>query len=165
MRDNPTFHRSSQGFTLVELMVAISISGIIFLAVSALIGTLFSSSARVTQLDALSQIKDDIAKDMSNSVRWAPDVSVSPGNDELTLTSAQGEDTLYHVVDSQLFKNDTPLSPIDYEVTDFSVHDYGAGRLASLDIELSLRSKKFTARTDTIKLVISQRQTDVTIHN
>jgi len=153
-----------KGFTLVELMVAISISGIIFLAVSAIIGTLFSSSARVTQIDTLAQLKDDISKDISTSVRWASSVVVSPGNDELTLTSTQGDTTVYRLVDNELLKNDIRLHPADHEVTAFSVHDYGAGKKASLEIEIALRSKKFTARSDTITVVISQRQTEVTIN-
>lgn len=165
MNDKLKAQSALLGFTLIEILVAISISGVIFLAASALLVSLFSSNARVSQLDAMSQVKDDIVKDLSNTIRWASDVVVSSDNDALTVMDTQGESTTYRIDTNRLLKNDTPLHSDEFEVTQFSVHDYSSGSQASVDIQLAIRSKKFTARNDTVKLVVSQRQTRITINN
>lgn len=165
MNDKLKTRSAILGFTLIEILVAISISGIIFLAASALLVSLVSSNARVSQLDAMSQVKDDIAKDLSNSIRWASDIVVSTENDGITITDTQGDSTTYRTDTNRLLKNDTPIHSDEFEVTQLSVHDYSAGGQASLEIQLAIRSKKFTARNDTIRLVVSQRQTRVTINN
>ena len=135
------------------------------MAFTAVTFSLFSSNTRVKQLDALAQAKDDIGKDISNRVRWSTNITVGPSNDRLDVTSTEGQEFHYEIRNGILVKNDVPLHSDQYEVTRFVVHDYGAGNLAGIEVEITLRRKSFTALVDTLKLVASQRQTEIILED
>lgn len=164
MNGKRNYHRA--GLTLIELLVAMSISGVIFVAVSSFMVSLFVSNTRSKQLDTIAQTKDSIAKDLSTTIRWAKEVSVSPGEDELTAVMEDGTTYTYTVDSDGMFtKNGTPIHDPSYTVGSFTVRNYSQNALASVEVNLAIRRKNFTALGDTLKLVVSQRQTEVTISN
>ena len=85
-------HRTSiiQGFSLIELLAGISLTGMIFLGSTSLMFALFNSNSRVKQLDILEQTKNDLQVELSNQVRWAKTVNIlSP--QQLDIEATNGE--------------------------------------------------------------------------
>jgi prepilin-type N-terminal cleavage/methylation domain-containing protein len=150
-------HIAQRGVTLVELLVAISIFGVLLIGAMSLVTGLLSASKRVTQIDMLAGIKHDISRDLTDEIHWAKSIAVSPAYDELTVTRQDDSVIHYRVTAGQLTKELTPLHSAEVEITSFSVRNYNPAGLPSIDIRADLRQKKFVSVSSTFHVVVTQR--------
>ncbi len=63
--------KSRAGLTLIELLVSLTVAGMVILAISSLFVILFTSNVRNKQLEEIAQAEYDISTDLTNSVRWS----------------------------------------------------------------------------------------------
>jgi prepilin-type N-terminal cleavage/methylation domain-containing protein len=150
--------KTKQGFTLIELLIGIALSGMIFIAVSSVIFILFSSNTRVKQLDTMAQTKNDLQLELSNSIRWAKDISITDAGHTINLITSDDKNIVYRWDTDTLYKDDVALTPKEITVKGFTAADYSAStNLKSLEITIDLEDAKFKAVKDTMRLVVSQR--------
>lgn len=143
------------GFTLIELIVAIAISGLILVAMSSLMFALFSSNKRVTQLDTLEQAKNDLQGELSNSVRWAKAITFT--TDELNVDNGI-TNNIFRFQGGKLYKNGISLVSNDVKVTSFDIKNLSTDlAYKSLVISIDLEHAKFNAVKDSLRVVASQR--------
>jgi len=62
--------RMKKGLTLIELLVTLGVSGLVFVVVGSIIGILFTTSTRDKRLEVFEQVKNDVAAELSNTLRW-----------------------------------------------------------------------------------------------
>lgn len=152
------YSKTSNGFTLVELLIAVTITGTLVITSTLIIIMLFSTNTRIRQIDALASIKSDIVRDLTEQIRWAKKVVLSPTNDEITITTYEGNNFVYKTNAGNFTKNDKPLHSAEYEISSFTANDYNPGYLPSIQIVMAIRKKNFTAITETYRFVVSNRQ-------
>ncbi|RJR14586.1 prepilin-type N-terminal cleavage/methylation domain-containing protein [Candidatus Microgenomates bacterium] len=144
------------GFTLIELMIAVAISGLIFIAATAVMGSLFASNARNRQIDALEQVKNDLTQELTNNVRWAENVTFTSST--LTIEQIDHSILAYNLIDGRLLKNSEPITPQDVVIVDWQITNYSqTADYPSLIIEVDMEHKQFATVQDVFKIVVSQR--------
>lgn len=153
------FKNKAAGFTLMELLIGITLASLIFLGSSSLVIVLFTSSARASQRDEMEQAKNDIMQDLSNSIRWAEGVSF----DSSSITVAvDPTDAFYQLQGERLFKNGTAITPETIAVTSMTINDYSASTsVVSLKIDIDFEHAQFSTFKDRMSIVVSQRNAKV----
>ncbi|OGM28311.1 hypothetical protein A2801_02535 [Candidatus Woesebacteria bacterium RIFCSPHIGHO2_01_FULL_41_10] len=109
--------RNIQGLMLIELLIGIAMSAIIFIVAASLVVFLFGSTTKSKQQQALEQTKNDIQTDIGNAARWADNVTFIGG-------VLQVDDAIYQLVDGAIEKNGIALTPSDVVITGFEVFKY-----------------------------------------
>lgn len=151
--------KKNEGFTIIELIIAIGLAGLIFLASSSLMFAIFSSNTRVHQLDQLEQTKTDFNFEFSNAIRWSKQIEIT-SDGTLLITDQNGLLQTYALKNGALTKNDSPLHTADVTITSFLVQDYSQNSTVSqksILITIELQHKTFNAVKETMRIVASQR--------
>ncbi len=158
--------KRSRGVTLVELVIAIITSSMVFLAVSNTINILFSSNSRVLQLDVVEQTKNDLIAELTTSIKWASVIKLPSEDDPNHIIV---DDTIYRLdnSDGRMYKNNVALTPQNVTITKFSAEDLsvtdGDNDPKSYAITFEMVHKQFPAITDHIRIVVSQRLSSTSI--
>ncbi len=103
-----------RGLTLLEVLIGMTISVILFLFATNIMVVLFNSTNKDKRIQDIEQVKNDIQIDLSNKVKWAESVSFSSG-----MLTIDGDS--YRVQDEGLYKNDVPLTPKSVKIKDMKV--------------------------------------------
>jgi prepilin-type N-terminal cleavage/methylation domain-containing protein len=148
-----------KAFTLIELLIALGLSSMVFMLVSTLLVTVLNSNTRDSRRDVFEQTKNDITVGVSNEVRWAEKISYTPGNQgELDINDGQ----IVYKLDTNgiLTKNGTAIIPETIKVTKFTVENLSNNSdTVSLNINVEMENRKLPSSKDRVKIVVSQRQT------
>lgn len=147
------------GFTLVELLIALALSGLIFVMASSLMVTLLATQTKSRKLETFDQTKNDLYVDLYHTLKWSKSITFQDHGqiDELTADT-----TLYRLQDGRLLKNDVPLTSQNIIVSAFDIASYSTTPdYSSLAITISLQDNNFNLSQDTLKVVVSQRQTEI----
>ncbi len=167
--------KHNQGLTLVELLIGILLTSMIFLAASSLVVTLFTSNTRTKQLDEVQQVKNDIFNELSNAIKWSATVTVDSVNKLKVVTFADDSgvshsytyeyDSTTQTLTKQVDTNPAAsLHSNKVEVTDFEIMDRSvnpaAGAPRSLDIFIGLRDAQQPTIVEAFRIVASQRSVE-----
>lgn len=139
----------------MEILLSLGLASVVFLIVSSLMVTFYTSDSRSKQLETFERTKNDITLLLSNSIRWAESVEINGGD----LVIDENVFSLH--ADGRLYKNSDPITSEGIKVTKFEVQNY-SGDIAypSLQIDVGLEDVNNALRTDVIKIVTSVRVTD-----
>jgi prepilin-type N-terminal cleavage/methylation domain-containing protein len=149
------------GFSLVELLVAVALSGVLFLGVSMLMISLFSSNTRVRQIDRIEQTKNDLAIELTNAIRWAKIVTFE--TNAIILQPDSTTTNTYSFSDNRLYKNNSPITPPDVIVDNFMAQNFGASpNLPLVEISMDIADKQFSTVNSHVRFVVSQRVNTIT---
>ena len=113
------------GFTLMELLIGMTLISFIFLGVITATVVLLNSNARVKQIDHLEQAKNDLQLEFANTIRWAKAITlISPS--ELSITNSDDSTSLYQFdsTNKRITKNGVPITSDTVDITNFEIHDY-----------------------------------------
>ena len=149
------------GFTLMEVLVGVTLFSFVFLSVMTATVVLVNSNSRVKQIDHLEQAKNDLQLEFANSIRWAKTITlISPS--ELTITHTDGSTSEYKLDTSsnRITKNGTPITSDTVDIVNFEINDYS--RLPtpsprSLQLFIEMQHQDFSSVRQTFRLVVSQR--------
>lgn len=145
----------NNGFTLIEILLGVAISSLIFITAGSVFAVLFRSDVKTQRLSLISQTKNDLQIDFSNSIRWVNDVSFVNGSNP----SITADTTIYTLVDGRILKNGEALTSKDVVVKKITTTDYSlASDLKSLEIVVEVENKLFPNSQDILKIVVSQRR-------
>lgn len=149
------------GFTLMELLIGVILISFIFLGVSTVTIILLNSNARVKQIDHLEQAKNDLQQELTNTIRWAKEITLT-GASELTVTHTDGSTSHYQLDASskRITKNGAPMTSVHVDVVSFEIHDYSRLPVPaprSIQLFIELQHHDFNAVRETFRLVVSQR--------
>jgi len=145
-----------RGFTLIEILLGVAISVLIFITAGSVMVTLYNSSTRTKQSQSLEQTKNDLQLEFLNNVRWGEEI-------ESNLNSLRVDETVYELVDGRINKNGEAITSSEVEVRDFSVVDYSTSDgVASLEISIELVNKRLPSVSERLRVVVSQRQMEIT---
>lgn len=106
--------KHKEGFSLLELLIGLSVSVAIFIVATSLMVQVFSMNTKSKQKDVLSQVKNDLQNEFSNSIRWADNISYVDG-------VLKVDETSYSLNDGKLLKDDSSLTPMNVEITSFEI--------------------------------------------
>lgn len=149
-------NNKNSGFTLVELLLGVTIAVMISLTASSILALLFRSDIKTKRVEAMEQTKNDLQVDFSNAIRWAEIISFTSGNN----TTLSVDQTTYKLQDEKILKNDQPLTPSSVAVKKFSITDFSnSSDLKSLELIIELESKNNALVKDNVRIVVSQRKT------
>ncbi len=144
-------------FTLVELILGVAVSSIIFIAATSAYVFLLKTSSKLNQSQALEQAKNDLFQELSNAIRWAPKGTIK--------NCLEINDIKYKHQSKSLTKDGESLVPNSIEITDFSCTNHSTlPDYKSLQIFIALKDTT-TSRSDTLDFIVAQRQTDFTHEN
>lgn len=126
---------SKKGFTLVELLLALSLGGFVLFAVAGMFLNILNARQRSVKISYLQKTADQSLLNMSREIRWANDLDIVNENHIKLIT----EDQLirYQLVDSNIVKHteDYPsesnkyqenINPPGVEVVGFNVYNRSA---------------------------------------
>jgi len=148
--------KHSQGFTLVELLLGITISVMIFLTATSVLSLLFRSDVKTKRIDELEQAKNDLSAEFSNKIRWASNITYTNGANA-TLSIDESEYTLSN---ERVLKGDQPLTPASVAVKKLQVTNYSNNPLIkSLEIVVEMESKNNSSVKQSVRIIASQRKT------
>lgn len=149
---NRKYIQKQSGFTLVELLLGVTISVMIFLTASSFILLLFNTDLKSRRSQALEQAKYAIGQEISTAIKWAQKIDVAPN--QITIDDS----TVYKLQDGQIFKNGDPITPDTIEISNLEIKDYSVvSSLKSLEISMQLSFKNYATIQDTYKITASQR--------
>lgn len=147
--------KNRKGLTLIEMMIAISLSSLIFLLVSSLMMMVINSNTRSKNREDFEQVKNDLQAEFTNRIRWG-EVVQAAGN-ILTI-----DGVIYTLDTGKLMKDGEVISPKNVTITSFEVKNLSTDpQLASLELKIGLESATSTVQKDSMRLVVSQRQTSL----
>ena len=142
------------GLTLVELVVAIGLSGMMFVLVAGLTVSLLTVGTKNRHQQALEQVRDDVSSDMSNVVKWQ-EGSITWDDNRLQIGGV-----IYEKNGDRLLKNGVSLLGENVSLTGMSVENYSLeADYPSLVVNLKIESRALPQVKDEIKLVVSRRKT------
>ncbi len=102
------------GFTLIEVLVGLSLSAAVFIIATNLVVTLLNSTNKARLLDEVSIARNDIETDIGNNARFAENISFVQG--VLSLDQLQ-----YEVINGRLTKGGSPLTGENITIENFEV--------------------------------------------
>jgi len=137
---------SIKGFTLVEILIGLSLTAAIFLVATSLVVNVFYSNLKSKHKEVLAQVKNDLSTEFGNTVRWAD--SVSYENDVLIVDSMN-----YRLDNGQIYRDELPLTPEEVEITKFSVSNFQS----VIKMEVEMKIKNNPSITDNLSLFLSIR--------
>lgn len=144
-----------KGFTLMELLLALGMSALIFVVVSSLMVTILTTNTKSRRAEVFEQTKNDLVVEFINRVRWAETVSVE---DLETADVVLADADKYLISDGRLFRNDEAITPENIEITRFEVVDKSnIENRAGLDIRVSFRDRNFILLEDILNIQVAQR--------
>lgn len=145
-----------KGFTLVELLIAMAMSSLIFVVVSSLLVTLLTGNVKSRRQEVFEQVKNDVTGELSGTVRWASKVKALERRLEV-------DDTIvYSVQGGRLVKNGSPLTPDNIRVSDFTVTSLSrTEEYASVRVEVDMEDVNFPLASDRLVVSVSQRKTTI----
>ncbi|HJZ05085.1 hypothetical protein A2634_04525 [Candidatus Amesbacteria bacterium RIFCSPHIGHO2_01_FULL_48_32] len=145
-----------RGFTLVELVVVIGLSGLIFVVVSGLTVSLLTVGTKNRHQQTLEQARDDVTSDISNIVKWREGILAWDNN------RLQVGDVVYEKSGDRFLKNGVSLLGENVVVTEMGIENYSALEdYPSLIVGLKIESRVLPQVKDEIKLVVSRRKTTI----
>ncbi len=159
-------HKTPQsGFSLLELLIGVVLSSMIFLAVTSLITVLLTSNSRSKQLDELEQTKNDLVQELSNTTRWGGDITLTDNAEQDSLKIGPvGIEKTYLIENGALTRNGIRITSDQVTVTKFNVDERsGVNSLSSLEIEIEMENKGFKAIKDNFRIVVSKRITQISV--
>jgi len=109
--------KTKKAFTLIEILVGLSIFSAIFIIATSLVVNVFSATTKGRQLESLEQTKNDLQTELGNTIRWADSLSFVNGN--LTI-----DDVVYSVQDGKLLRDNQALTSDEVVITKFNVTNY-----------------------------------------
>jgi prepilin-type N-terminal cleavage/methylation domain-containing protein len=147
-----TNKKHQEGLTLIELLIGITISSLIFLVSTSLVAALFSTNTKQKYQESLEQVKNDLTSEFSTNVRWGKSIKVA--SNELTV-----DDIKYTLRDSRIYKGSNPLTPADVDIERFEIKNYSTTATeVSIEIDISMQHKTYNSAQDVLKIVVSQRK-------
>ncbi len=106
--------KHTKGFTLVEVLIGLSMSAAVFIIATNLIVTLLTSTNKARLLDDISIARNDIETDIGNNARFAENISFINGI--LSL-----DNLAYKIESGRLTKGASPLTAENISVENFEV--------------------------------------------
>jgi hypothetical protein len=138
----------NSGFTLVELMLALTSAIIILIATATLIVSVLKSSAKNRTREILQQTKNDLSVDFSNNLRWAKQINIHKGGTGIEIDGVN-----YKFDGKRITKRGEDFTSNNVDVKSFFIEGYAT----SLGIKVELESKTDPNIKDSLYLVLSPR--------
>lgn len=148
-----------KGFTLIEVLMALGLSSLVFVLVSSLLVTLLTSNSKNRRQEVFEQVKNDLFVELSGAVKWGEEVEVggTEGARELTV-----DGVVYRVEGERLTRGGEPLTPGGVVVKSWEINEYGARPdYAGLEITVEMEDRSFSLAKDQLRVVAAQRKTEV----
>ncbi len=163
------------GMTLLEILVALAMSSIVFLVVSGFLLNITGTNQSSKSQELFEQTKNDISTDLSNAIRWGKVFSCQ--NCDCNSSSMQNSsltiDTVVYAVNNQsLQRAGSALTSANVQVNRFLVCDRSAVRswdgsawispYPSYSIDIELQAKGSSILKDTFSFIASNRKQTIT---
>lgn len=144
---------NKKAFTLVEILVGLSIFSAIFIIATSLVVNVFSATTKGRQLDALEQAKNDLQAEFGNSIRWADSLSFRNGNLNI-------DGVIYSVRDGKLYRDNLALTSDEVVVTRLDVSKYSVQTNTALNSGTGVTGQYFNNQNFT-QLAFTQTDYDI----
>jgi prepilin-type N-terminal cleavage/methylation domain-containing protein len=145
-----------KGFTLIELLVAIGISSVVFMIVGSVLALFVAQNTKSVRQEAFEQVKNNLAVELSNSIRWGNEISYGLG-------SLVVDGITYDLTGGTINKNGSSLISSNVVVTRFEIADKSTNpELKSFEIDIEFTDRNYAVYRDQMHLVVSQRKTGIT---
>ncbi len=144
-----------KGFTLMEMLLAVGLASVVFGLAGSLTAFIMERNTRDLKQEELEQAKNDLTVELSNAVRWAKDV-------EVLSDGVMVDGVSYILDDGKVRKAGEAVTSDDVVINRFEVKNYSAtSRRVSLEISVEVSSARSSIYNDSMRIVVSQRQTEV----
>jgi prepilin-type N-terminal cleavage/methylation domain-containing protein len=144
--------KTNSGLTLIEILVGLALSSMVFIVASSLVVSMMSYSTKSKESQALEQTKNDLAANFSTSVRWAGQIEAVDNGSEIKIDGVE-----YKLAGDQITKGGDALTSGDVKIDSFVVNKYKT----SMEINVDMESKQNSNVTDTLNIIISPRGSSV----
>lgn len=147
---------NQQGFTLVEMLIGITMASIIFITTSSLLVSIIARNARIKKDEVVEQTKNDLAVEFLNYVRWADAIEFNASENKLIVSYENRDDIYYQLnqADKAIRKNGERFTSSQVVIENFSFKKY-LDKSYSLEVDISLLSRPDVKQR--LKVLISPR--------
>jgi prepilin-type N-terminal cleavage/methylation domain-containing protein len=147
--------KNRKGLTLLELMVSMSLASMVFILAGSFMAFVVNKNTKNQRTELFEQAKNDLARELTNSIKWAEHI-------EVTGSGVVADGANFHLASGKIKKNGEDISPDGITVNSFEVKDYSLSpTLSSLQIRVEMQNSTYPLSKDSLRLVISQRKTEV----
>lgn len=145
-----------KGLTLIELLVAITLSSFVFIMAGSFMAFVIDRNTKNSKQELFEQVKNDLALDFSNSIKWATHVNIT-GN------GFEADGTVYSLTGDKISKNGQNMIEEGVGIDSFEVKNFSLDPdLKSLQIRVKMKNLASPLSTDQLEMVVSQRKVEVT---
>jgi len=146
----------NDGFTLIEILVAITMAAIIFIAVLALMQAVMGSSRKTKMKQTIEQTKNDLLIDISNNTKWAEAGTLEVPGDPEEGWIRVGDELEYRLDkgEGRIQRNGEYLTSKNIVIEDFIVSQHSD---SSLEMEINMMHNLNPDFKDSIVIIVSPR--------
>lgn len=151
--------KNQKGFTLIEILLALTLSSFVFVIVSTLIMTLFTANTKSRRSESLQQVKNDLFVELSNSIRWAKVINIDQASNSLVLDAAT-----YTLNNGAIYKNGAVLTPGNVEVTSFEMREaVTVAEYPGVELTIEFENKVNGLNSEIVNIFVANRKVEVDI--
>lgn len=145
---------------MIELMVSIGLASIVFILAGSFMAFVVEKNTKNQRTELFEQAKNDITRELSNSIKWAETVTMTDGGDGLDTLSV--DKSVFELNSGKLERDHESITPDGVVITGFNVQNFSQSpTLASLQIVVKMQNSSFPLSQDVLRLVVSQRKMEV----
>lgn len=143
-----------KGFTLVEFLIGMTMTVVIFIVATNLVVSFLSINTKSKRNQDLEEVKVDVSRQITDQLTWG--TTITHSSNKLIID----KDT-FELVGNTLKKNGSSLTPANVKVKDFSIFEYHNDpenkTAVSYKVEINLEHAESASIKDTISIFSSSR--------
>ena len=152
-----------KGLTLIELLLTIGLSAIIFTIASSVIMGLSRRDLTSRRQEIFEQVKNDVQSELVNSIKWAEEINLQDSNSDGTIDIIIVDAKTIKLENYRITRDGTPITPDSVRITKFQINELGPGDdNVSLRITVEMQSVQNSSVKDSFIIVASKRSTEIT---
>lgn len=145
----------SGGMTMIEMLIVLTISVVVFWVSTSMVTGLFYSDERSKQEQLLDRAKDQLEQEFGERVRWAKEIE--DREDGVKLDGVN-----YQLRGGRIMKEGKAITPDRVVVEAFEIENLSTdSHYQSLEIKVEMRDKMISSVHDSMRMVVSQRKTAI----
>lgn len=146
---------NKKGISLIELLLAIALSAIIFVIASSIMMGVARSNLNSRRQENFEQVKNDVQNELVNSIKWAKEVTWT--TNQITI-----DGKIIKLEGMKIFRDSDAITPDSVRITKMEIAELGPGdENVSLKVTIEMQNAQIATVKDSFVVVATKRSTEI----